>query len=129
MSQDVLGLVHYPLCTLLTILRVLEADIVQGKLSNCHHIFFERSHHIPLTISKYIYIFNLSGHTPLLQDDEETILFHRVEGMQTIQDLQEVLHKSEMVITITDHIPQDMRMLVAMVMASKWKSIYLFQHF
>ena len=69
----------------------------------------------------------MSGHTPLLQGGMETILFHQVEGMQTIQDLQEVLHKSEMMITIADHILQDMKMLMEMVMASKWNSISLFQ--
>ena len=69
----------------------------------------------------------MSGHTPLLQGGMETILFHQVEGMQTIQDLQEVLHKNEMVITLVDHILQDLKMPMEMVMASKWKSISLLQ--
>ena len=57
------------------------------------------------------------GRTPLLQDEEETIRFHQIECMKTIQDPQEVLHKIVAVITIPDHILQDMKMLVEMAMA------------
>lgn len=69
----------------------------------------------------------MSGHTPLLQDEEETIRFHRIEGMKTIQDPQEVLQKIVAVITILDHILRDMKMLVEMAMASKSQSISPFQ--
>ena len=67
--------------------------------------------HAPLTTLKVLEADTAQDPT-LLFEDKETTLFPQGEGMQNTQDHQEVLHKSEVLITTACHIPLVMTMLL-----------------
>lgn len=115
MSQSVLDLAPYLVPALLAIHQVLEVDTTQGKPVIDYWwlfwlCFFFSFHLFAGSVKVFcVWLFlTLPGLFLRPQSVEVTILLHQAEGMQSIQDHQEVLHwsvsLSEMMISIVDRL-------------------------